>query len=136
MTLCDAGPLVAMVDHRDVHHERCVDALNAMPDGEMVTTWPCLTEAMYLVGRAAGARGQEVLWDYFSDGLVGVYTPDPGEWIRMRALMRQYGDTPMDLADASLVSAAERLGIHRVFTVDRHFRAYRISGAHAFEVVP
>lgn len=125
-----------MVDRRDVHHERCVGALNAMPDEKMVTTWPCLTEAMHLVGRAVGARGQEVLWDYLSDGLVGLHTPDGGEWVRMRALMRQYRDTPMDLADASLVTAAERLGVQRVFTVDRHFRAYRILGAHAFQVVP
>ena len=136
MTLCDAGPLVAMVDRRDVHHERCVHALEAMLDGAMVTTWPCLTEAMYLIGRATGARGQEVLWDYLSDGLVGLHKPGAGEWLRMRALMRQYGDTPMDLADASLVTAAEQLGIQRVFTIDRHFRAYRIHGAQPFEVVP
>jgi predicted nucleic acid-binding protein len=54
----------------------------------------------------------------------------------MRALMRQYHDTPMDLADASLVSAAERFSLRRIFTVDRHFRAYRIDGTHAFDVLP
>lgn len=136
MTLCDAGPLVAMVDRRDVHHARCIEALESMPEGEMVTTWPCLTEAMYLVRRAAGARGQEVLWGYLQDGLLGLYPSKADEWPRMRALMREYGDTPMDFADASLVTAAERLGTHQVFTLDKHFRAYRIHGRHAFEVVP
>lgn len=102
----------------------------------MVTTWPCLTEAMYLVGRATGARGQDVLWGYLSDGLVELHTPEADEWSRMRALMRRYGDTPMDLADASLVTAAERLATRRIFTVDRHFHAYRLSGGHAFDVVP
>jgi uncharacterized protein len=54
----------------------------------------------------------------------------------MRVLMRQYRDTPMDLADASLVVAAERLNLHRIFTLDSHFYAYRINGTHSFEVVP
>lgn len=101
----------------------------------MVTTWPCFTEAMHLVGRSTGARGQDVLWGYLSDGLVELHTPAADEWRRVHALMRQYGDLPMDLADASLVAAAERLGVRRVFTVDRHFRAYRIDGKHAFEII-
>lgn len=69
-------------------------------------------------------------------GWLSFYEPAAGEWERMRMLMRQYNDTPMDLADASLVAAAERLGVGQIFTVDRHFRAYRIAGKHAFEVIP
>lgn len=54
----------------------------------------------------------------------------------MRELMRQYADSPMDLADASLVITAERLGLRKIFTLDGHFRAYRILGRDTFEVVP
>lgn len=54
----------------------------------------------------------------------------------MRALLRQYNDLPMDLADASLVAAAEQLGLRRVFTLDRDFFVYRINGTDPFEVVP
>jgi hypothetical protein len=50
--------------------------------------------------------------------------------------MQQYSDTPMDLADASLVAAAERLGMRRIFTVDHHFRIYRLRGGAALEMVP
>jgi predicted nucleic acid-binding protein len=53
----------------------------------------------------------------------------------MHELMRRYRDTPMDLADASIVSAAERLGTRRVFTLDRHLHVHRIDDRHAFEVV-
>ncbi|MEN8445114.1 MAG: PIN domain nuclease, partial [Cyanobacteria bacterium J06555_13] len=42
----------------------------------------------------------------------------------------------MDLADASLVSAAERLGLKRVFTIDSDFYIYRINDKDAFEVFP
>jgi hypothetical protein len=54
----------------------------------------------------------------------------------METLMEQYLDTPMDLADASLVVAAETLGLRRVFTLDRHFYAYRLADGSALEVVP
>ena len=50
--------------------------------------------------------------------------------------MDQYRDTPMDLADASLVAAAETVGTPRVLTLDSHFRAYRIGGIGAFEIMP
>lgn len=136
MTLCDTGPLVALIDHDDPHHQRCVTVLGALPPSALVTTWPCLTEAMYLLGRADGLPAQDALWHYLADDLVVLHAPETTEWERMRTLMWQYRDTPMDLADASLVAAAERLELRRVFTLDSHFRAYRVRGRQAFEVVP
>jgi predicted nucleic acid-binding protein len=50
--------------------------------------------------------------------------------------MEKYKDTPMDLADASLVAVAERLSLVRVFTVDGDFRIYRLLNGKSFEVVP
>jgi len=54
----------------------------------------------------------------------------------MRVLMRQYADTPMDFADASLVALAETLDTRTVFTVDRHFHAYQVNGKDHFIVIP
>ena len=54
----------------------------------------------------------------------------------MKVLMERYQDTPMDLADASLVAAAERLGLSRIFTLDSDFYVYRIDDREAFEIVP
>lgn len=135
MILCDAGPLVALIDEADENHARCVAALRQMPAGPLVTTWPCLTEAMYLLGRRGGFLPQDRLWNLVTNGPVVLDQPAGEEKERMRGLMRQYHDLPMDLADASLVAAAERLGVRRVFTVDRHFRAYRIDGKHAFQII-
>jgi len=54
-------------------------------------------------------------------------------------LMERYADHPMDLADASLVVAAESLGTRRVFTIDRKdFETYRVRRGHrhqAMEIV-
>ena len=110
--------------------------LQTLPAQPLLTTWPCLTEAMYLVYRAGGFLAQDELWGYLSDGLVILHTPEAEEWGRMRMLMRQYQDTPMDLADASLVVAAERLNLRRIFTLDSHFRAYRIDGKYSFDIIP
>lgn len=136
MTLCDAGPLVALIDRDDANHARCVAALAQLPAGGLLTTWPAFTEAMYLLGRAGGLQAQDTLWGYLADGLVRLLPTEPGEYDRMRTLMRQYQDTPMDLADASLVVAAERTALRRIFSLDRHFRTYRIHASEAFEVVP
>jgi uncharacterized protein len=70
VTLCDTGPLVALVDHDDPHHARCVTALQSLPAQPLLTTWPCFTEAMYLLWRAGGLPAQDELWGYLADGLV------------------------------------------------------------------
>jgi predicted nucleic acid-binding protein len=50
--------------------------------------------------------------------------------------MAKYKDMPMDLADATLVAAAEALGLTRIFTLDRDFQVYRWRGKRKFEVIP
>jgi predicted nucleic acid-binding protein len=136
MILCDAGPLIALIDSDDPHHRKCVAALVSLPAEPMLTTWPCLAEAMYILGREGGLPVQDELWEYLADGTLRLHLPEPDEWQRMRALMRQYHDSPMDLADASLVAAAEGTSVRKLFSLDQHFRAYRIHGTEAFEIVP
>ncbi len=48
----------------------------------------------------------------------------------------QYRDMPMDLADASLVAAAEALGLTRIFTLNSDFQVYRWKGKREFEILP
>ncbi|HEX4138320.1 MAG TPA: hypothetical protein VHY84_27160 [Bryobacteraceae bacterium] len=54
--------------------------------------------------------------------------------------MERYADHPMDLADASLIAAAESVGTRRVFTVHRKdFETYRVRRGHRsylIEIVP
>jgi hypothetical protein len=45
--LVDAGPLIALLDRDDRDHERCVETLSGLT-GPMLTTWPAVTEAIYL----------------------------------------------------------------------------------------
>lgn len=136
MILCDSGPLVAFIDRADSHHSTCIEILKNLFDGPLVTTWPCLTEAMYLVGKHGRFDAQEELWTHVVDGSVTLHISSLDELVRMHALMRQYRDAPMDLADASLVVAAETFNLTKIFTLDSHFHAYRIHDTKPFEVVP
>jgi predicted nucleic acid-binding protein len=133
--LVDAGPLVALIDRGEPDHERCVEALSGLT-APMVTTWPALTEAMYLVGGAGGWIAQEALWKLLERGDLQIVQLDDALQEKTRALMGKYRDTPMDLADASLVAVAEALDTARIFTLDRDFQVYRWKGRRKFEVVP
>lgn len=135
MTLTDTGPLVGIIDADDDHHAACTAELPRLAS-PMVTPWPCFTEAMYLLGESLGHSGQEDLWELVDKGLLVIHESSLAERIRMRELMVKYKDTPMDLADSSLVAAAEVLGVRRIFTVDSDFVVYRLPGKQAFEIVP
>ena len=135
MILCDTGPMVALVDRNDAAHARCRSVLDQLPPEPLTTTWSCLTEAMYLLYRSGGYRLQQQLWAFVERGVFRVHSTQHSETERIRLLMHQYNDAPMDLADASLVSAAELLGAKDVFTLDGHFHGYRTAAGH-LQVLP
>jgi predicted nucleic acid-binding protein len=132
--LVDAGPLVALVDRSDRHHDECVAALKRLK-GPLVSAWPPLTEAMYLVRE--WDRAQDALWTLVESGALTIAELTRVDVPRLRELMRQYRDQPLDLADGALVRIAEREGLRKVFTLDRrHFSVYRIEGRSRFTIVP
>lgn len=135
MTLTDAGLSVALMDADEPDHEVCREALQALTL-PLVTTWPAFTEAMYLLVRAGGARGREALWRLVLSGRLVVADLSDRGVRRSADLMATYADTPMDLADATLVALAEERGERRIFTLDSDFAVYRINGRQRFDVVP
>ena len=54
MNLTDTGPLVALLDEDDDFHNVCAAAAGRLRAGALLTTWPCFTEAMYLLAEAGG----------------------------------------------------------------------------------
>lgn len=135
MILTDAGPLVAIIDRGEADHVRCLAILEELAS-PMLTTWPAFTEAMYLLGDAAGWPGQEPLWRLVRREDLQVAEVGRRTVQRMEALMAKYRDLPMDLADASLVALAEETGLTRIFTLDEHFHLYRLLGRKRFVVIP
>lgn len=135
MILTDAGPLIALLDRGDPDHASCVRALDlvSLP---LVTTWPAFTEAMYLLGASTGYAAQAALWQLMQSGQLEIVELTSESVYAAAASMKTYADRPMDLADATLVAAAEQLGDSRIFSIDSDFRFYRRKGGKAFTVIP
>jgi predicted nucleic acid-binding protein len=126
--LVDTGPFVALFDTKDPSHRRCREALKTFRE-PLVTTVPVLTEAFHML--SPNSTGADRLRDFIARGGATVWSFDAATLQRAFALMEQYADRPMDLADASLIVAAEALATTKVFTIDRQdFQTYRIRRGH------
>lgn len=133
----DAGPLVAVLDESDGDHQRCVSVLKRLSD-PMITTWPVVMEAMYLLGQTHNPLdSQEALLAMLDRQLVLVVELRREDLPRLRALIRKYRDLPMDLADATLIRVAEREAVRQVFTLDkRDFQVYRLGRRETLTIIP
>jgi len=91
---------------------------------------------MYLLADAGGWPAESALWQMLERGVLQVLDLEKAEVDRCRALMEKYRDTPMALADATLVAVAEARGLNRVFTLDSDFSVYRLRGRERIELLP
>ena len=136
MILVDTGPLIVLIDRgQGESHIRCVEAYQQFT-GSLMTTWSCFTEAMYFLAELQGWNAQRILWQFVDRQALLLHDADWQECQRMRELMEKYQNVPMDLADASLVAAAETLKLKRIFTLDSDFYIYRYQDKAFFEVIP
>ena len=128
MILTDTGPLVALFDPKDGRHADSVEVLERVEE-PLVTTVPVLTEAFHMLRPAS--QGSDRLRDFVLARGLSVRFLSLGSLERSFELMEQYSDHPMDLADASLVVAAEELATRKIFTLDRNdFETYRVKRGH------
>ncbi len=137
MILVDTGPLVALFDPQDEHHARCVRTLKSIRE-PIGTTVAVLTEAFHMLEPAS--TGSDRLREFVAKGAMSVCFLEQDSLLRAFELMELYADHPMDLADASLVVAAETLDTRTIFTIDRDdFETYRVRRGHrhfALDVLP
>jgi len=132
--LVDAGPLVALIEPTDRHHDAAVSTLKGLKD-PLFTVWPAFTEAMYLL--SGSSRSQDALWGMLDAGGLDFADLTSEDAPRMRDLMQTYRDQPMDLTDAALICVAGREGLRQIFTFDRrHFEVYRINRRTRVSILP
>jgi uncharacterized protein len=129
----DTGPLLGYLDPRDQWHARAASTWPTLLE-RLVTTEAVVTEACHLCGRAGGPAWLPL--ELLLSVRVPILSLAPSLQALAVRLMRDYGETPMDYADASLVALASALGIRRVFTTDRRgFTVYRLPGGKRFELM-
>ncbi|MCI0518171.1 MAG: PIN domain-containing protein [Woeseiaceae bacterium] len=132
--LVDAGPLIAILNRRDRHHDRCLAVLRGT-DAPMLSTWMAVTEAMYLLDFSMAA--QDALLEMIERGALQILDIATTDLPEIKNLMKKYGDQPMEFADASLVQVANRHGLDEIFTLDRRdFGVYRLKRGRHFKILP
>ncbi len=121
-TLIDAGPIIALFDRSDKYHNKVVDQIK-QESFHLISTWPVLTEASHMLDFDNRAQIALLQWIY-RGGLELAQMDAPGIQ-RIIDLTEKYNDVPMDLADATLIVAAETLGIREIISIDNDFYVYR-----------
>ncbi|TXT40125.1 MAG: hypothetical protein FD135_1608 [Comamonadaceae bacterium] len=132
MILVDTGAWLALADMGDAYHLRSREFFRSNRES-LITTYPVLVESVHLMFKRIGIAKTLAWLDALNSQGVGVFTMTAAHLSRLGALMHQYRDLPMDLADASLVLLAEELGEGRIVSSDeRDFHAYRWKNQHPF----
>ena len=135
--LVDASALVALFGRQQPTQSHYADMFEqaATEHWMLASTWPCVTEASYLLGLPR--RYAFLRW--VAAGGVTIYPMDQQSLENMVEFMRQYTEAPcteMDLADASLYWLAADTGVNRIMTLDvRDFSRYRLPDGRAFEIL-
>lgn len=132
--LIDTGPLVALLNRHDAHHEACDEAAKSLRL-PLLACWPVITEAAYLLRRSPDAV--QSLLSHCDGSLFQLLPLDERDLPGVAELLIQYRDQRLDLADAVLLHLANREGIEQVFTIDRrHFSVFRTAGGSALTLLP
>jgi uncharacterized protein len=96
-----------------------------------------ITEVAHLVATRLGTRAEIRFLGDLAAGNFAVEPVAPADWLRIAELVGRYRDLPLGTVDASVVAAAERLGVVEVATVDhRHFGVVRPSHTETFALLP
>ena len=120
--LTDSGPLIALLDRSDEHHEWVAGQFSHL-SSPLLTCEGAITEAMHLLCDA-GVQPWGVL-ELIERKIVSVPFNLESHLNRVLSLMKKYADTPMDFVDACLVTMTEAKRDCRLLTLDSDFRFYR-----------
>ncbi len=121
-TLVDAGPLIALFDKSDQYHVKAIQFLKNYK-GILHTTWPVITETSHML--AFSVRTQIAFLQWINRGGLHLLETEYSSITRLIELCNKFEDVPMDLADATLIVAAEEHNISEIATIDSDFYIYR-----------
>jgi predicted nucleic acid-binding protein len=123
--LIDSGPLLALFNRSDKWHASTMAWLQAHPQVHLHSTWPVLTEVCALLARRIHNDAALDFLQWVQRGAVQVDAPADWSLTRVLAICQRFASLPLDLADASIAEAAERLAIRHVVSIDQDFDIYR-----------
>lgn len=96
-----------------------------------------VTEVAYLIETRMGAEAEVRFLGDLASGAFSTEAVTAADWLRIAELVWEYRDLPLGTVDASVVTAAERLTIREVATLDRrHFSVVQPAHVSSFELRP
>jgi predicted nucleic acid-binding protein len=96
-----------------------------------------IAEVTYLIGSRLDWEAEVRFLGDFAGGNFVLEPVHPADAIRIAELVARYRDLPLGTIDASVVAAAERLGVTAIATTDRrHFAVVRPTHTNAFDLLP
>jgi predicted nucleic acid-binding protein len=84
-----------------------------------------ITEVVHLVATRLGGDAEIRLLGDLAAGNLIAEPVAAADWMRIAELVGRYRDLALGTVDASVISAAERLGSTEIATLDRHFTVVR-----------
>jgi predicted nucleic acid-binding protein len=134
--VADSGAIYALYDADDEHHE-AVRAVVESVRGPLLIPTVILAEVDYLLRHYLGVAAELAFLDDLEGGAYALEPFVDEDARRCRALLAQYRDLELGLADAAVMATADRLGLTGILTVDeRHFRAVVSRTGAAFTLLP
>ena len=132
--LVDTGPIVAILSESDEHHQACVEQLQRIR-GPLLTCWPVITEAAWLLRAYPLAIGR--LLSSFNGRPFELVPLTEADLSEIAAILAKYKSLGIQLADASLLHLANRDRIELLFTLDRRdFGVLRLRGGKKLRLIP
>ena len=123
--LIDSGPLLALFNRNDKWHAPTLAWLQAHPQVRLHSTWPVLTEVCALLARRIHNGAALDFLQWVQRGAVQLDAPADWSLTSVLAICQRFASLPLDLADASVAEAAERLQIRHIVSIDKDFEVYR-----------
>lgn len=120
--LVDAGPLIALFDQDDKYHNVVIKFLKQF-NGNLLTTWPVITEVSHLLSFNINVQIDFLEW--LKREAVTIINLENEHLDRIIQLSKKYSDVPIDLADSSLIVIAELTGINDIVSIDSDYHIYR-----------
>lgn len=132
----DAGILIATLDARDPHHDRCAD-LFATTNEHLVIPSPVLVEIDQLLETRAGLPAWLAFVDRMTEGGYAIHPVTPWLVVEAARLQQRYADLRLGFVDAAVFLACVELGEKKVATLDRRrFSVLRTEEGRALQILP
>jgi predicted nucleic acid-binding protein len=134
--ICDTSGVYSLYDADDAGYAATTRVVESEA-GPLLLPVILLAEIDYLLHSRLGADAAFQFLEAVEQGDFTLIPLLALDLARCRELLVQYRDLEIGLADATIVAAAERLGLPRLLTQDqRHFRAIHPHGFDHFVLLP